>query len=193
MQEVTDSSSVVPTTEPCILLRELVSWTICGVFVYYGGAPLVINKRPKFSQKRFRRKIFCERGEAGIKAWRRPKGSLPRKFSCLDDERMWRNRQTLVAAGYALSPSRTRKGQVRSAAAPLPEKSRYAIFFGNPVKRSPTLWGKKRGRSANNSATYADVAEQADALDLESNGRPCKFKSCHPHQRGRRPSERRPR
>ena len=145
MQEVTDSSSVVPTTEPCILLRELVSWTICGVFVYFGGsAPLVINEKPKSSQKRFRRKIFCERGEAGIKTRRRPNGSLPRKVPCLD-VRMWRNRQTLVAAGYALSPSRARKGQVRSAAAPLPEKSRYAIFFGSPMDRSPTLWGKKQG------------------------------------------------
>ena len=28
---------------------------------------------------------------------------------------------------------------------------------------------------------YADVAELADALDLGSSGRPCRFKSCHPH------------
>ena len=29
---------------------------------------------------------------------------------------------------------------------------------------------------------YADVAELADALDLGSSGRPCRFDSCHPHQ-----------
>ena len=29
---------------------------------------------------------------------------------------------------------------------------------------------------------YADVAELADALDLGSSGRPCRFKSCHPHE-----------
>ena len=28
---------------------------------------------------------------------------------------------------------------------------------------------------------YADVAELADALDLGSSGRPCRFDSCHPH------------
>ena len=28
---------------------------------------------------------------------------------------------------------------------------------------------------------YADVAELADAPDLGSGGRPCRFKSCHPH------------
>ena len=28
---------------------------------------------------------------------------------------------------------------------------------------------------------YADVAELADALDLGSSGRPCRFNSCHPH------------
>ena len=27
---------------------------------------------------------------------------------------------------------------------------------------------------------YADVAELADALDLGSSGRPCRFDSCHP-------------
>ena len=27
----------------------------------------------------------------------------------------------------------------------------------------------------------ADVAELADALDLGSSGRPCRFDSCHPH------------
>ncbi len=27
---------------------------------------------------------------------------------------------------------------------------------------------------------YADVAELADALDLGSSGRPCRFNSCHP-------------
>ncbi len=27
----------------------------------------------------------------------------------------------------------------------------------------------------------ADMAELADALDLGSSGRPCRFKSCHPH------------
>lgn len=29
--------------------------------------------------------------------------------------------------------------------------------------------------------TQADVAELADALDLGSSGRPCRFDSCHPH------------
>ena len=29
---------------------------------------------------------------------------------------------------------------------------------------------------------YADVAELADALDLGSSGRPCRFDSCHPQQ-----------
>ena len=28
---------------------------------------------------------------------------------------------------------------------------------------------------------HAGVAELADALDLGSSGRPCRFKSCHPH------------
>ena len=28
---------------------------------------------------------------------------------------------------------------------------------------------------------YADVAELADAPDLGSGGRPCRFDSCHPH------------
>ena len=32
---------------------------------------------------------------------------------------------------------------------------------------------------------YADVAELADALDLGSSGRPCRFDSCHPHVIGR--------
>ena len=27
----------------------------------------------------------------------------------------------------------------------------------------------------------ADMAELADALDLGSSGRPCRFKSCYPH------------
>ena len=31
---------------------------------------------------------------------------------------------------------------------------------------------------------YADVAELADALDLGSSGRPCRFDSCHPHYMG---------
>lgn len=30
---------------------------------------------------------------------------------------------------------------------------------------------------------HADVAELADALDLGSSGRPCRFDSCHPHQK----------
>lgn len=30
-------------------------------------------------------------------------------------------------------------------------------------------------------SVYADVAELADALDLGSSGRPCRFDSCHPH------------
>ncbi len=34
---------------------------------------------------------------------------------------------------------------------------------------------------------YADVAELADALDLGSSGRPCRFDSCHPQYRGRNP------
>ena len=29
--------------------------------------------------------------------------------------------------------------------------------------------------------SYAGVAELADAPDLGSGGRPCRFKSCHPH------------
>ena len=29
---------------------------------------------------------------------------------------------------------------------------------------------------------YAGVAELADALDLGSSGRPCRFKSCHPQR-----------
>ena len=29
---------------------------------------------------------------------------------------------------------------------------------------------------------YADMAELADALDLGSSGRPCRFESCYPHQ-----------
>ena len=29
---------------------------------------------------------------------------------------------------------------------------------------------------------FADVAELADAPDLGSGGRPCRFKSCHPHE-----------
>ena len=28
---------------------------------------------------------------------------------------------------------------------------------------------------------YADMAELADALDLGSSGRPCRFESCYPH------------
>ena len=32
---------------------------------------------------------------------------------------------------------------------------------------------------------YADVAELADALDLGSSGRPCRFDSCHPQYRSR--------
>ena len=28
---------------------------------------------------------------------------------------------------------------------------------------------------------FADMAELADALDLGSSGRPCRFKSCYPH------------
>ena len=32
---------------------------------------------------------------------------------------------------------------------------------------------------------YADVAELADAPDLESGGRPCGFESHHPHQKER--------
>ena len=28
---------------------------------------------------------------------------------------------------------------------------------------------------------YADMAELADALDLGSSGRPCRFDSCYPH------------
>ena len=28
----------------------------------------------------------------------------------------------------------------------------------------------------------ADMAELADALDLGSSGRPCRFKSCYPHK-----------
>ena len=34
------------------------------------------------------------------------------------------------------------------------------------------------------SKPYADVAELADALDLGSSGRPCRFDSCHPHHIG---------
>ena len=30
--------------------------------------------------------------------------------------------------------------------------------------------------------TYADMAELADAQDLESCGYPCRFNSCYPHQ-----------
>ena len=29
---------------------------------------------------------------------------------------------------------------------------------------------------------YAGMAELADALDLGSSGRPCRFKSCHPQE-----------
>ena len=32
-------------------------------------------------------------------------------------------------------------------------------------------------------AAQADMAELADALDLGSSGRPCRFKSCYPHAR----------
>ena len=35
----------------------------------------------------------------------------------------------------------------------------------------------------NTTRIQADMAELADALDLESNGRPCRFKSCYPHQK----------
>ena len=31
------------------------------------------------------------------------------------------------------------------------------------------------------SGDYADMAELADAPDLGSGGRPCRFKSCYPH------------
>ena len=31
---------------------------------------------------------------------------------------------------------------------------------------------------------YAGVAELADAPDLGSGGRPCRFNSCHPHFKG---------
>jgi hypothetical protein len=30
---------------------------------------------------------------------------------------------------------------------------------------------------------YADVVELADTLDLGSSGQPCRFDSCHPHQK----------
>ena len=33
---------------------------------------------------------------------------------------------------------------------------------------------------------FADMAELADALDLGSSGRPCRFKSCYPHNKKRR-------
>ena len=33
---------------------------------------------------------------------------------------------------------------------------------------------------------FAGVAELADAPDLGSGGYPCRFKSCHPYQKGRR-------
>ena len=31
--------------------------------------------------------------------------------------------------------------------------------------------------------SYADVAKLVYAIDLGSIGRPCRFESCHPHQR----------
>ena len=33
-----------------------------------------------------------------------------------------------------------------------------------------------------NTDVYADMAELADALDLGSSGRPCRFESCYPHR-----------
>ena len=33
------------------------------------------------------------------------------------------------------------------------------------------------------SSRYADMAELADAQDLESCGQPCRFNSCYPHQK----------
>lgn len=35
----------------------------------------------------------------------------------------------------------------------------------------------------NVAAWQADMAELADALDLGSSGRPCRFKSCYPHKK----------
>ncbi len=32
-------------------------------------------------------------------------------------------------------------------------------------------------------SSFADMAELADALDLGSSGRPCRFDSCYPQQR----------
>ena len=39
------------------------------------------------------------------------------------------------------------------------------------------------GRDCPPKTKYAGVAELADAPDLGSGGNPCRFKSCHPHQK----------
>ena len=40
-------------------------------------------------------------------------------------------------------------------------------------------------RKKKQSATYAGMAELADAPDLGSGGFPCRFKSCYPHQKSK--------
>ena len=40
----------------------------------------------------------------------------------------------------------------------------------------------EEGVSPSLATIYAGVAELADALDLGSSGRPCRFDSCHPHK-----------
>ncbi len=97
MQEVTDSSSVVPTTEPCILRRSL------GQDRYVGF---------------------------------------------LHIKRIWR-------ISFFWSP---------------------LIRHGKPCHLPPE-WGRLQNHF------FADMAKLADALDLGSNGQPCRFKSCYPHQK----------
>ncbi len=43
-------------------------------------------------------------------------------------------------------------------------------------------YNKFRSLAGQASFSYADMAELADALDLGSSGRPCRFESCYPHQ-----------
>ena len=53
---------------------------------------------------------------------------------------------------------------------------------GQAVK-TPPFHGGNRGSIPRGVTKYAGLAELADALDLGSSGKPCRFNSCHPHQK----------
>ena len=65
MQEVTDSSSVVPTTEPCISCRGLTDLRRCVGFLFLSFAPHAgcarVRRQAPFSSRRFDEKDGCKR------------------------------------------------------------------------------------------------------------------------------------